>query len=124
MKTKSTIIIGACLIVFSVILSSYVTKETMKNSRTEEYALVDVMIEGKVMYIRTTKGSSPTIEIKIEKAKVLDSDNFTPVIDVLNTLNEEGYELLNSSLAYDIRSSSGGAYGDRSNSFMMVKKIK
>lgn len=128
MKTKPTIIIGACLILFSVILSSYVTKETLTHSRTEEYAIVDVYKYGKTINVRVTKGDQPSEETKWEKTKTTDRDDYTPVVKILNTLNEEGFELLNSSLAYDINGTvsagNGFTIGNPSYSFMMVKKIK
>jgi hypothetical protein len=60
-----------------------------------------------------------------KKEKTNGSDDYTPVIKVLNQLNEHGFELVSTSLAYTTMG--GGTfvmYGEPRHSFMMVKKIK
>ena len=97
----------------------------MNNSRTEEYAIVDVVQSGKRKFIRVTKGTDPTTESEWKKEKTDDRDDYTPVITVLNQLNEQGFELLNASLAYS--TVGGGQFvisGEPRHTFMMVKKIK
>lgn len=121
MKTKSIILSGLCLLTLSVILSSYITKTTMNNAKTEEYAIVDVLERGKRKFIRVTKGVEPTTETEWKKEKTDDRDDFTPIISALNQLNEQGFELLNCSIAYETLS------GNSTNArltYMMVKKIK
>src|SRR5690606_1480251 len=125
MKTKSIIIYGVCLLTLSGILSSYAINTSMSNSRTEEYAIVDVIQSGKRKYIRVTRGTEPTTETEWKKEKTGDRDDFTPIITELNQLNEQGFELLNASLAY--QTISGGnvtLYGDARHTFMMIKKVK
>ncbi|MBP7808108.1 MAG: hypothetical protein KA163_02335 [Bacteroidia bacterium] len=125
MKTKSIIISAALLIVLSIILTSFITKANLNSAKTEEYAIVDVISSGKRKYIRITKGTEPTTETEWKKEKTDDRDDYTPVITVLNQLNEQGFELLNTSLAY---STIGGgqivSYGEPRHTFMMVKKVK
>lgn len=125
MKTKSIILTGLLLLTLSVVLSSYITKTTMAGSKTEEYAIVDVIQSGKKKFIRVTKGTEPATESEWKKEKTDDRDDYTPVITVLNQLNEQGFELLNTSLAYT--TIGGGTipmYGEPRHTFMMVKKIK
>ncbi|SHG94879.1 hypothetical protein SAMN05444372_1126 [Flavobacterium micromati] len=90
----------------------------MNNSRTEEYAIVDVIQSGKRNYIRVTKGTEPATENEWKKEKTDDREDFTPVIKVLNQLNEQGF-------AYT--TIGGGTilmYGEPRHTFMLVKKIK
>ena len=124
MKTKSILISGLCLLIISVVLSSFISKTTLNNSRTEEYAIVDVVQSGKRKFIRVTKGTEPTTETEWKKEKTDDRDDFTPVISILNKLNEEGFELLNASVAYQTLSGNVIMYGDARHTFMMIKKIK
>jgi hypothetical protein len=124
MKTKSIILSGLCLLVLSIILSSFINKTILNSSRTEEYAIVDVIQSGKRKYIRVTKGTEPTTETEWKKEKTDDRDDFTPIITVLNQLNEQGFELLNTSLAYQTVSGNLTMYGDARHTFMMIKKIK
>ncbi len=125
MKTKSIIISAALLIVLSIILTYFITKANLNSAKTEENAIVDVISSGKRKYIRITKGTEPTTETEWKKEKTDDRDDYTPVITVLNQLNEQGFELLNTSLAY---STIGGgqivSYGEPRHTFMMVKKVK
>lgn len=125
MKTKSIIISGLCLLALSVILSSYIAKKTTNNTRTEEYAIVDVVQFGNRKYIRVTKGIEPATKAEWKEEKTKDSEDYTPVITVLNQLNEQGFELLNTSLAYStVDGETHTTYGDPRHTFMMVKKIK
>lgn len=125
MNTKSIIISGLCLLALSLILSSYISKKTTNNSRTEEYAIVDVIQSGSRKFIRVTKGIDPTTEAEWKGEKTKDSEDYTPVIKVLNQLNEQGFELLNTSLAYStVDSEIRTTYGEPRHTFMMVKKIK
>jgi CRISPR/Cas system endoribonuclease Cas6 (RAMP superfamily) len=121
MKTKSIILFGLCLLTLSITLSSFISKTTSNNAKTEEYAIVDVIERGKRKYIRVTKGAEPTTEIEWKKEKTDDKDDFTPVISALNQLNEQGFELLNSAIA--LETISGSSQGARL-TYMMVKKIK
>lgn len=125
MKTKTIILSVLCLLILSIILSSYITKATLTNSRTEEYAIVDVVERGKTKFIRVTIGINPTTESEWKNEKTNKRDDYTPVIAVLNELNEQGFELLNSSVAY--QTIGGGEYlnyGEPRHTFIMVKKIK
>lgn len=121
MKTKPIILTGLLLLLLSVVLSSYITKTTMNSSKTEEYAIVDVIERGKRKYIRVTKGVEPTTESEWKKEKTDDKDDFTPVISALNQLNEQGFELLNSAISHE--TISGNSSGARL-TYMMVKKVK
>jgi hypothetical protein len=127
MKTKPIFILGLILVSVSLALSSFIhkTPSASPQQRTEEYAIVDVIQTGKRKTIRVTKGTKPSIETDWGKIDTEKRDDYTPVIDVLNQLNEEGYELLNASLAY---STVGGgqttSWGDPRHTFMMVKKLK
>ena len=122
MKTKSIILSGLLLLTLSVILSSYITKTSMNNSRTEDYAIVDVIDNGKKKFIRVTKDAEPTTETEWKREKTEDRDDYRPVLKVLNQLNEQGFELLNGSLAYE--TSSGGSAGYPRQSYFMIKKAK
>ena len=84
MKTKSLLLTIICLLTLSVVFSSYITKEALNNSRTEEYAIVQ---SGKRKFIRVTKGTEPTTESEWKKEKTNDSEDYTPVVKVLNQLN-------------------------------------
>ena len=125
MKTKSIILSALCLLALSVILSSFITKASLNTSQTEEYAVVDVIQSGKKKFIRVTKGTEPTTETEWKKEKTGDTDDFTPIIALLNQLNQQGFELLNASTAYQtITGTTFLMYGDPRHTFMMVKKIK
>jgi hypothetical protein len=125
MKTKSIIISGLCLLTLSVILSSFINKTILNSSRTEDYAIVDVVQSGKKKFIRVTKGAEPTTETEWKLEKTENRADFTPIIAVLNQLNEQGFELLNASLAYETVSGANFVmYGDARHTFMLVKKIK
>ena len=124
MKIKSAILLGLFLSTLAIFLTSFLIKTTSSDSQTEEYAIVDVLQNGKRKFIRVTKGTEPTSEIEWKKEKTDLSDDFTPVIEVLNQLNAQGFELLNASLAYQTLSGSSLNYGDPRHTFMMVKKLK
>lgn len=125
MKTKSLLIAVFSLLTIFITLSSFIRKTSdVPQGRTEEYAIVDIIQLGKRKMIRVTKGSEPTTETEWKKVDTDTRDDYTPVIKVLNKLNEEGYELLNASLAYTTVASSNPVYGDPRHTFMMVKKLK
>ncbi len=126
MKTKSLLIAVFSLLTIFITLSSFIRKTSdVPQGRTEEYAIVDIIQLGKRKMIRVTKGSEPSTETEWKKLDTDTRDDYTPVIKVLNRLNEEGYELLNASLAYT--SVGGGSTlftGEPRHTFMMVKKLK
>ena len=64
-------------------------------ARTEEYALVSVIQDGKRNYISITVGSLPTEEKEFEKAKADKKNDMAPIIRELERLNEQGFYLLN-----------------------------
>lgn len=125
-KNRSIILSVICLVAVSITLTSFIVKANTGGTRTEEYAIVDVIQEGKRKYIRVTKGTEPASETEWKKEKTDDRDDFTPVITALNQLNEQGFELLNASVAYQSLGGGGSyvLYGSPRHTFMMVKKTK
>ncbi len=122
MKTKSIILSWVCLLTLSVILSSFIDKKTPHSSKTEEYEIVDVMDNGEKKFIRVTKDDEASTEIEWKREKTDDRDDYRPILKVLNQLNEQGYEMLNGSLAYE--SSAQGNGGNPRQTYFMVRKIK
>jgi hypothetical protein len=119
MKTKSIILSGLCLLVLSVTLSSYITKTTL-DIKKEEYAIVSVVDFGKKLSIRVTKSGDPASASEYKEEETISRNDFSPVIKVLSQLNEQGFSLLNASLAYETLG--GGNSGGSRHTFMMVKK--
>ncbi len=126
MNLKSTIFAGISFIILLIGLTSFIHQShPSSKTRTEEYAIVDIIQYGKKKSIRVTKGTEPSTETDWKKVETDKRDDLTPIIKVLNQLNEEGYELLNASLAYtSIGGGSTFSYGEPVHSFMMVKKLK
>lgn len=117
MKTKSIMISGLLVLVLTLVLSSFIYKTNLNSSKTEEYAIIDVSTGGKTKYIRVTKGTEHTTETGWKSEKTEYHGDYTPVITALNQLNEQGFELLNTSFAINKE-------GGTRQTFMMVKKIK
>ncbi len=124
---KKTIIISTALIVISITIFGFTQKATSTLSRTEEYAIVDVLEIGKKKYIRVTVGETPTQEVVWEKEKTDQRGDFSPVIKELNKLNDQGFELVNVSLAYTTIAMAGSSAisreGDPRHTFLLKKKM-
>ncbi len=125
MKTNTIILAGFCIVALSILLSSFIQKSSVQNTRTEEYAIVDVIEDYKTKTIRVTKGTQPATDEVWKKEKTEIYEDYTPTIKILNQLNAEGYELVNASLAYTTMS---GKYslegGNPRHTFVMVKKLR
>jgi hypothetical protein len=126
---KKTIVISALVIVSSFLLAGFINDSNNNgtaNARTEEYAIVDVIEVGKKKTIRITVGDEPAIEKEWEKQKTEITGDFTPVIKELHALNEKGFEMVNSSLAYTSSSTSNGntiVYGYPRSTFLLRRKL-
>jgi len=90
--------------------------------RTEEYAIISVIQDGKRNYISTTVGSMPTEEKEFDKEKADKKNDLTPIIKELEKLNEQGFYLLNGSNAIVPYGQSRG--GDIFYTFIMKRKIR
>lgn len=124
MKTNTIILAGFCIVALSILLSSFIQKSSVQNTRTEEYAIVDVVEFGRKKSIRVTKGTKPPIDEIWITEKTEAYEDYTPTIKILNQLNAEGYELLNASLAYVTVGGELTREGNPRHTFMMVKKLR
>lgn len=129
-NTQIVLFCGLCLLSLSILFVSFSQKKATVNSRTEEYAIVDIINNGtnhgdNASVIRITKNKDGKAQSTWEKGGVYDKGNYESVLLVLDSLNNEGFELLTSTMAYETM---GG--NNRSNfsvprqSYIMVKKLK
>ncbi len=127
---KKIILTSTILILSSFLLAGFINNSNNNNSanaRTEEYAIVDVVEIGKKKIIRITVGEEPAIEKEWEKQKTEIAGDFTPVMKELHALNEKGFEIVNSSLAYTPSSMSSGntiTPGVPRSTFLLRRKLK
>lgn len=125
---KKTIVLSSLLVVCTILLAGFINssdKASITNTRTEEYAIVDVIDYGKKKIIRVTVGEEPVQEKEWEKTKTETDADFTPAIKELHALNAKGFEIVNSSLAYTSPQVSGGyaASGYPRSTFFLKKKL-
>lgn len=90
--------------------------------RTEEYAIVSVIQDGKRNFISTTVGSQPTEDKEFAKNKTDKKNDLTPVIKELEKLNEQGFYLVNGSNAIVPFGQASG--GDIFYTFILKRKIR
>lgn len=78
-------------------LAGFITTNKTTSARTEEYAVLSVFQDGKRNYISLTVGSKPTQEKEFQREKTEKRYDLAPVIREMETLNQQGFELVNSS---------------------------
>ncbi|WP_018343393.1 hypothetical protein [Cytophaga aurantiaca] len=127
---KKIILISSLVLASAFLLAGFITNSNQKsavNTRTEEYAIVDVLEQGKKKIIRVTIGEEPAIEREWEKQKTDLYGDYTPVMKELHALNEKGFEIVNSSLAFTPAPvSNGNSFGSGypRSTFLLRKKIQ
>ena len=113
------------VIILSLLLLSFTGKLLAQSTQSEEYAIVDVLERRKKKIIRITIGDKPATEKEWEVKKTDIPGDLSPVIKELNTLNKQGFKMLNMSTTYE--TPGGGDFAPSGNprfTFMMVKKLK
>ena len=106
-------------------LAGFISEKSKATSRTEEYAVLSVVQEGKRNYISLTVGSQPTQEKEFQKEKSAKKYDLAPVIREMENLNQQGFELVNSSTAiipYGVSNDVSG--GDPFYTFTFKRKLK
>jgi CO dehydrogenase/acetyl-CoA synthase alpha subunit len=78
-------------------LAGFISAKNKTATRTEEYAILSVFQEGKRNYISLTVGSQPTQEREFQKEKTEKKYDLAPVVREMESLNQQGFELVNSS---------------------------
>jgi hypothetical protein len=119
---KLTVIITTALASVAFAFMAFTNFTPDVPARTEEYALVSVIQDGKRNYISITVGSLPTEEKEFEKAKADKKNDMAPIIRELERLNEQGFYLLNGSTAIVPYGQSRG--GDLFYTFIMKRKLR
>lgn len=95
MKTKW--MIGVLVVVASVFLLSFTTRDTKGLSRTEEYGIL--VCHGSTIE-KTVNGKTEIYTIDSEKIPGIVGKSFsTALLKELNKMNEAGYEIVNVSFA-------------------------
>ncbi|MDE0773082.1 MAG: hypothetical protein OSB25_12895 [Salibacteraceae bacterium] len=119
---KLTLIITTALASVAFAFMAFTNYTPEVTVRTEEYAIISVIQDGKRNYISTTVGSLPTEEKEFEKEKADKKNDLSPIIKELERLNEQGFYLLNGSNAVVPYGQSRG--GDIFYTFIMKRKIR
>lgn len=119
---KLTVILTTALATVAFAFMAFTNFTPDVPARTEEYALVSVIQDGKRNYISITVGSLPTEEKEFEKAKADKKNDMAPIIRELERLNEQGFYLLNGSTAIVPYGQSRG--GDLFYTFIMKRKLR
>ncbi|MFN6945391.1 MAG: hypothetical protein ACK4ND_10620 [Cytophagaceae bacterium] len=108
--------------VLFIFLSAKSKDSHVESVRTEEYVIVDVEESGKKKFIRVTRaGVDKDGEWKEEKTS--DPQDYSPVLKVLHELNEEGFEVVNASLAYASRGVNNVITAQPRHTFFLKKKL-
>lgn len=96
---------------------------SITETRTEEYALIDVEETGISTLIFITVGDSATRQILIEKKKK-DPYNHALVFAQLKKLNDLGFEIVNESTSFNVSGGTGVVYSTLNHSYFFRRKLK
>ena len=99
--------IGAVTFALTAIGLFGFTRGETESKRTEEYAILSVFQEGKTNYISVTVGATPTTKEEFQREKAAKQYDMTPIVREMEKLNEQGFELVNSSTSIIPFSSAG-----------------
>ncbi|KAA9333729.1 hypothetical protein [Adhaeribacter soli] len=80
-------------------LVGFISTEKAAPARTEDYAVLNVFQDGKRNYISLTVGSNPTQQREFHREKTEQRYDLAPILREMENLNQQGFELVNSSTA-------------------------